>query len=71
MLNTINWIVDQLPSATPDEEVEAQFRSRCNDARNKGHEITPERETEIVSQAVRQHAENRRIAEFEAWALED
>lgn len=69
MFSTVRWIVSQIPPFTPDAEVEADIRARCTDARDRGHEIEPDRETEIVTEALDFHRENRRIAEFEAWAL--
>lgn len=71
MFSTVSWIVDQLPPSTPDEEVEAEFRARCTDARNRGHDIEPEREEKLVSDAVEMHRRNRRIHEFQVWALRD
>lgn len=71
MLSTISWIVNQMDPSTPDEEVEAQFRARCTDARERGHDIEEDRETEIVGRALRHHRENRNQAEFAAWALKD
>lgn len=71
MLSTIHWIVNQISPQAPDSEVEADIRARCTDARERGHDIEPEREEKLVREAIRHHQENRLMAEYEAWVLRD
>jgi len=71
MISSVRWLVDQFPPSTEDEDIEVQFRDRCEDARARGVDIEPEKEAQIVSDALRLHRENRRVHDFQAWALRD
>jgi len=67
----LRWLVDRLHVSTPDSEVEAEIRSRCVVAREKGAEIELDKEEEWVVEAVRIHRENRKLHDFVVWAVQD
>ena len=67
----IEFMVDRLDATTPDNEVEAEIRLRCVEARERGADISLENEMSWVLQAVKRHRHNRRLHEFSVWALKD
>lgn len=51
----VGWLVDRLHVSTPDEEVEADMRTRARRA-----SMTPEESSSLVSTALDRHHQNQR-----------
>ena len=69
MISTVRWVVSQIDRQTATSSVEEDIRSRCADARERGHDITPEREDELVEEATAYFRELQRQDQFSIWSL--